>query len=213
MHDYDEGWSPVKELLRVRIRYGEYAEVSDFEWPANYNPENDPYLNSASNGEISGIWPSDIMAIYMHYNFTKMAESGWGLEEFLIQAVTDVGIGFGSVIPEYSNLVSSGLAIRTGRLGGPSHQAAIQEIREGVKSVYGRDYRTQSEFQVKTPGGMKSYRYVDVAVLGPDGQPVAFYQVGVSTSGGALVSRERYAIADIYEYGGYRVPIYFIPYR
>jgi hypothetical protein len=153
------------------------------------------------------------MAIYRHYNFTMMVENGWGLEELLVQAASDIGIGFGSVIPGYSDIINEAPAFRPGRLGGPGHRAAVRNIQKDVENVYGPSYRSSIEFQVRTPGGLKTYRYVDVAVIGPTGQPVAFYQVGLSTSRGMPVARERYAINDIFEYGAYNIPIIFIPYR
>jgi hypothetical protein len=51
-----------------------------------------------------------------------------------------------------------------------------------------------------------------MAALDSNGDPVAFYQVGKSTKGNLPVSRERIAIDDIFEFGGFNVPITFVPY-
>jgi RHS repeat-associated protein len=96
-----------------------------------------------------------------------------------------------------------------GKKGGPEHRAGVSSS-ETIAQDNGNKFRT--EFKVDTPGGQKSHRYVDGVELDVDNNPVAFYQVGRVTENGAPVARERYAIQDIYEYGGYGVPIIFIPY-
>lgn len=96
-----------------------------------------------------------------------------------------------------------------GRLGGPAHQGEIDRITTSLKND-GTRFRT--EFKINTPGGFKPYRFADVASLDSSGNPTAFYQVGRATSRNIPVARERLAITDIYEFGGYDVPIIFIPY-
>ncbi|MFB0534605.1 MAG: RHS repeat domain-containing protein [Anaerolineae bacterium] len=98
---------------------------------------------------------------------------------------------------------------RYGRLGGPEHRAAVRQIIEDLEF---QELGWRTEFKVNTPGGAKPYRFVDVAALDADGNPTAFYQVGRITKGGLPMARERYAISDIYEFGGYDVPIHFVPY-
>ena len=63
-----------------------------------------------------------------------------------------------------------------------------------------------------TPGGRKASRYVDVVALDANGIPVEFHQIGRVTKSGAPIARERYAISDIFEFGGYDVSIHFHPY-
>jgi hypothetical protein len=62
---------------------------------------------------------------------------------------------------------------------------------------------------VKTPGGWKPVRYVDVAALDQAGNPVEFYQVGKQTAAGIPVMRETKAISDIWSVSN--VPITFVP--
>jgi hypothetical protein len=53
---------------------------------------------------------------------------------------------------------------RPGRLGGPEHQAKAAEVAADIRS---RGLRVGAEFIVKTPGGLKSQRAVDVVALHP----------------------------------------------
>jgi hypothetical protein len=47
-------------------------------------------------------------------------------------------------------------------------------------------YRVEKEYYVPTPGGIKPYRFVDVAALDQvTGQEVQFVQVGLQTKGGS----------------------------
>jgi hypothetical protein len=69
----------------------------------------------------------------------------------------------------------------------------------------------QAEFRVETPGGFKPVRYVDMAALDQDGDPVEFYQVGRQTASGLPVMRESQAIWDIWSVSD--VPVTFVPYR
>jgi RHS repeat-associated protein len=96
-----------------------------------------------------------------------------------------------------------------GRLGGPQHRAVSAQVVEDVEA---RGLQPYTEFYVRTPGGRKGARFVDVAALDVDRNPVEFHQVGRITQGGLPVARERYAISDIFEFGGYDVPIHFHPY-
>jgi len=75
----------------------------------------------------------------------------------------------------------------------------------------GLDFDT--EFYVKTPGGVKNRRFVDVVALNASGQPVEFYQVGRLKANGFPVAREMRAILDILRHGNYPgVPLQFHPY-
>jgi hypothetical protein len=58
----------------------------------------------------------------------------------------------------------------------------------------------------------KHTRWVDVAALDGQGNPVEFHQVGDITGAGAPVAREVRAIIDILEFSEYtHVPIHFWP--
>jgi len=63
---------------------------------------------------------------------------------------------------------------------------------------------------VETQGGFKPIRYVDVAALDQEGNPVEFYQVGRQTAGAFPVMRESQAIWDIWSVSD--VPVTFVPY-
>jgi hypothetical protein len=97
-----------------------------------------------------------------------------------------------------------------GRLGGPEHRAVVERLARIIRNQL--KLKPAVEFRVETPGGRKPYRYVDLAALDGDGNPVIFYQVGRITEAEFPIARERYAITDIFEFGNYAVPIEFIPY-
>jgi RHS repeat-associated protein len=98
-----------------------------------------------------------------------------------------------------------------GRLGGTSHRAKVAEIAQDIEA---RGFRSQREFYVTTPGGHKKYRFVDVAALDLNGDPVEFHQVGrAAHTKGMPVARERRALSDIFELSGYDVPIHFHVYK
>jgi RHS repeat-associated protein len=100
-----------------------------------------------------------------------------------------------------------------GRLGGPAHRAVVNSIDDALaESLYGKGSYVRYEFKINTPGGVKPYRFADAAILGPNGQPQAFYQVGRITQGGSPVARELRAISDIFNFSKYNVPITFLPY-
>jgi RHS repeat-associated protein len=96
-----------------------------------------------------------------------------------------------------------------GRLGGSAHQAVIQDLENQI-NVQG--FLSKTEFKVETPGGLKPYRYIDIAALDVDKNPIAFYQVGKATKNYLPIARERQALADIIELGGYDIPRIFVPY-
>ena len=81
-----------------------------------------------------------------------------------------------------------------GKKGGPAHQSKILEIGNDLKS---RGYDVTYEYYVKTNGGYKNARYVDIyATNGSDSIGI---QVGKMTAGGLPVARERRALADLIE--------------
>lgn len=80
-----------------------------------------------------------------------------------------------------------------GRKGGPEHQKKVQEVVDDIKQ---RGLTPKTEHHVRTPGGHKENRYVDVA--GKRGKDVVeMHQVGKETKGSQPVSRERKALDDI----------------
>ena len=88
-----------------------------------------------------------------------------------------------------------------GKLGGPEHQAKVEEVAKDIET---RGLRSKTEQKVETPGGPKGSRYVDVVGRDADGNVVEMHQIGRQTKGGAPVSRERKALDDIQRATGTR---------
>ncbi|WP_136966829.1 hypothetical protein [Polyangium sorediatum] len=82
-----------------------------------------------------------------------------------------------------------------GRNGGEAHQDKVREVMQDIKN---RGLTPKKEHHVKTPGGHKENRYVDVAGLDKKtGQPVEYHQVGKQRKDGQPVERERKALDDV----------------
>jgi RHS repeat-associated protein len=81
-----------------------------------------------------------------------------------------------------------------GRNGGPAHQDKIDEVAADIEA---RDLTPAREYHVPTPGGNKEKRFVDVAALDKDGNPVEFHQVGRSRQDGSPIARERRSNEDV----------------
>ena len=84
-----------------------------------------------------------------------------------------------------------------GTIGSPAHQAAVEEIAQGIES---NGLEAVKEYQVKDPQG-NIIRRVDVAAM-RSGVPEEFYQVGLITQSGFPIAREWYALMDIYDLTG-----------
>ncbi|MDI3288367.1 hypothetical protein [Polyangium sp. 15x6] len=87
-----------------------------------------------------------------------------------------------------------------GKKGGEAHQAKVREIEADIKE---RGLKPKTEQRVRTPGGQKENRYVDVAGKRGD-EVVEMHQVGRQTKGGQPVSRERKALDDVERATGQR---------
>jgi RHS repeat-associated protein len=81
-----------------------------------------------------------------------------------------------------------------GKKGGPAHQAKVAEVADDIAS---RGLEPVLEHRVKTPGGSKQTRYVDVVGKDAKGNVVEMHQVGKQTKGAQPVARERRALDDI----------------
>jgi hypothetical protein len=121
----------------------------------------------------------------------------------------------GIVAGEVTPLAAAGIATvgrrvpnPGGRLGGPEHQAAVRRTAADIEA---RGFELKTEFRVKTPGGHKPERYVDIAALDPvSGLPVEFHQVGALKVTGSPIAREARALDDIRDHGQYQgVPLSF----
>jgi hypothetical protein len=87
---------------------------------------------------------------------------------------------------------------QNGRKGGPLHQELIEKVRNHIKSL---DLISRTEYHVRTPGGKKQSRFVDIVALDSKNKPVAYFQVGRMTKKLSLISRELDALTDLYRYG------------
>jgi RHS repeat-associated protein len=97
-----------------------------------------------------------------------------------------------------------------GKKGGPKHQ---KKVNEAEKEVRKKGLQPKSEYMVKTPGGKKSKRFIDVAGIDKKTKkPKVFIQVGKARKDGKPIKRERDAIDDIKK-AKPKVPIKFKPYN
>ena len=100
-------------------------------------------------------------------------------------------VGYGLLVVHNQNCSNP-----NGRKGCKEHQEKINEIEKQLKTEYpGYDIRT--EIYVKTPGGYKKSRYIDVGVVDDEKNVIIGYQVGVGTKSGRPVAREVRALEDI----------------
>ena len=89
-----------------------------------------------------------------------------------------------------------------GKNGGPDHQAKVNESEQELKD---QGYsETSREVHVKTPGGNKSSRFIDVQGKNPNTGDVKQVQVGKQNKDGSPVSRERKALDDVQNATGKR---------
>jgi hypothetical protein len=89
-----------------------------------------------------------------------------------------------------------------GKKGGAEHQAKVEEV---AKEVGSRGLDARKEYEVKTPEGSKSKRFVDVAGIDEVTDSVKeMHQVGVQTKTGQPVAREKRALDDIEKATGKR---------
>ena len=100
-------------------------------------------------------------------------------------------VGYGLLVVHNQNCSNP-----NGRKGCKEHQEKINDIEKQLKNEYpGYDIRT--EIYVKTPGGYKSKRYIDIGVVDDEKNVIIGYQVGVGTKSGLPVAREVRALEDI----------------
>ncbi len=95
-----------------------------------------------------------------------------------------------------------------GKMGGPEHKAKVAQVAEEVKA---RSLKVKLEHYIKTPGGAKPVRYVDVVGRDANDNIVEMHQIGRQTKAGQPVAREIEALDDIERATGIR-PI-FHPYN
>jgi hypothetical protein len=102
-----------------------------------------------------------------------------------------------------------------GKLGGPKHKSKINEIMNEIEA---RGNSIATEIRISIEGGKKKARYMDVAELDKDKNPIKFFQVGrknkkLDRDGNIVpVKRERNAIDDVNKTGN-EVPIEFRSYN
>jgi hypothetical protein len=96
-----------------------------------------------------------------------------------------------------------------GKNGGPAHQETIN--KEEAKMKKEGFTQTEREVLVKTPGGNKGKRYIDLKGTNPKTGEAKEVQVGKQNKDGTPVARERKALDDI-EKATKKRPV-FVPYN
>jgi RHS repeat-associated protein len=81
-----------------------------------------------------------------------------------------------------------------GKKGGEAHQNTVKEVEKEMKS---KGMNVKREVEIKTPGGNKEKRFVDVEGRDPKTGEVRQVQVGKVNKDGTPVSRETKALDDI----------------
>jgi len=87
-----------------------------------------------------------------------------------------------------------------GKKGNKDHQDLIDKLYEKLKDLFGNP---RKEFKIKLPNGKK--RYIDVAAIDEEGNPIELHQVGRTNKDGSPVIRERRASEDIEKATGINV--------
>jgi len=87
-----------------------------------------------------------------------------------------------------------------GKKGNKDHQDLIENIFQKLLKKF---RRANKEYEVELPNGKK--RFVDVAALDEEGNPIELHQVGRTNKDGSPVARERQAIKDIENATGKKV--------
>ncbi len=95
-----------------------------------------------------------------------------------------------------------------GKKGGEAHQ---NKVNEAEKKMQEKGMETKREVEVKTPGGTKEKRYIDVEGKDPKTGKTEQVQVGKENKNGTPVSRERKALDDVEKATGVRPT--FVPYK
>lgn len=106
------------------------------------------------------------------------------------------------------NASSSNPPNPNGKKGGQAHQDKVNEVEADMKK---RGMTTDREVKVKTPGGNKQSRYIDVEGTNPKTGAKEQVQVGKKNKNGTPVSRERKAMNDVQNATGNRPK--FVPYN
>ena len=97
-----------------------------------------------------------------------------------------------------------------GRKWCQAHQDKIDDLAKQLENN-SDGLKVAREIRVDTPNGLKSHRYVDVGLM-KNNKLVKGFQVGVSTTKGNPVIRERRALKDISDVIGEGI-VEFIKYR
>jgi hypothetical protein len=127
------------------------------------------------------------------------------LDGILGAAGSALAYGAGKIL---NRLAQKADQILCGRLGGKKHREIVELLKQDILN---KNLTPRREYFVRTPGGYKNYRFVDVAALDDYGNPIAFYQVGKATKTGFPILRERLAIYDLLNFGTIKVKLFYIP--
>ena len=196
-----------------------------------YNPNWNRFINEDTIIGDNSILAHNLFSYCKNKPVVYCDPFGLGIDEFL-ERIREMLIGGGNCDKAYyfkadaavrSSLINGGLLANGyeaggrgpnpyGRLGSPAHRGTISTITDIANkcNISEDHYTAQTEYRVSTTGGFKDTRYADVAIIDEITQRGFLFQVGVSTKGGAPVSREVKAIVDL-ESAGYTV--IFIAYK
>jgi len=96
-----------------------------------------------------------------------------------------------------------------GKKGSPEHQNAVTAIEN---EIFANDMLPITEYEVLTPAGKKTKRFVDVAAIDRQSlELIELYQTGLTNKNGEPIKRERDAIEDIENAKG--IKVIFRPYK
>jgi hypothetical protein len=171
-------WEEEKDLLQEVARFAAAnSDDADIASPATSAAPIGVFLR-ASDENVPGLGPFAMLALGMAANFGKDVTAPSGARSTQAAACN---------CPNPS-----------GRLGGPDHRAVVTQAEDDIKS---RGLVPKSEVEVLTPKGSKLRRYADVAAFDPADRdftnPLEIHQVGIQTTGGLPVARERRAFDDM----------------
>lgn len=81
-----------------------------------------------------------------------------------------------------------------GKLGSPKNREKVDEV---VEEENLKGFKAIKEYLLNLFGGKK--RYMDVAVLDSNDDPISYHQIGKQTKNGLPVKRERDVIEEVYK--------------
>ena len=211
-YDYETGETELKEVLNVWVKEtDEILHVSTSDGETIDTTTNHPFYVEEKGWVAAGdLEIGDILCTVDSDKIEVTDTELEKLDEPILVYNLDVADFDTYFVGEYGVLVHN--YNPNGKKGGTSHQKEINDI---VNNNSGS--KIKKEFYVKLNSlsqSGKSARFIDVAILDADGNPIKFYQVGKVTSTGVPVTREFSAIMDVLQHSDFsNIPIEFVPYN